>query len=138
MGTHCMIFLTIGTLYVCPKTCLPTAGSLLNSFSALTQFSMILPVFAAALKRRLMSSMNGGFERPIMATSLVVSTGAEEPAPAHDVDYLPYPETLILICFGLDSSRLAICRVKTPLRYSARMLSAVTVFGREKLRVKEP
>ena len=30
--------------------------------------------------------------------------------------YLPFAETLILICFGLDSSRLAICRVKTPLR----------------------
>ncbi len=54
------------------------------------------------------------------------------------VDYWPFPETLILICFGLDSSRFAICRVKTPLRYSARMFSELTVFGREKLRVNGP
>ena len=33
----------------------------------------------------------------------------------YDVDYLPFAETLILICFGLDSSRFAICSVKTPL-----------------------
>src|SRR5260370_42684156 len=54
------------------------------------------------------------------------------------VSYLPFAETLILICFGLDSSRLAICRVKTPLRYSARMFSELTVFGREKLRMNAP
>ena len=76
--------------------------------------------------------------RPIMAASLVVGTGADVPAPVYDVDYLPFAETLILICFGLDSSRFAICSVKTPLRYSARMFSELTVFGREKLRVKEP
>lgn len=55
-----------------------------------------------------------------------------------DVDYLPFAETLIFICFGLDSSSFAICRVKTPLRYSARMLSELTVFGKEKLRMNEP
>jgi hypothetical protein len=71
-----MIFQAMGTLYAWPKTCLPTAGSSLNSFSALTQFSIALPVFVAAFKIRLTSSMSGGFERPIMATSLIVSTGA--------------------------------------------------------------
>jgi hypothetical protein len=28
------------------------------------------------------------------------------------VDYLPFAETLILICFGLDSSRFAICKIR--------------------------
>jgi len=42
-------------------------------------------------------------------------SGAGAPTPVFDVDYLPFPETLIFICFGLDSARLAICRVKTPL-----------------------
>ena len=46
-------------------------------------------------------------------------------------DYLPFAETLILICFRFDSSRLARCSVKTPLRYSARMFSGLTVLGRE-------
>ena len=45
------------------------------------------------------------------------------------MDYLPFAETLIFICFGLDSSRFARCRVKTPLRYSARMFSELTVLG---------
>ena len=54
----------------------PRTDSSLNSFSALTQFSIILPVFAAALKIQFMNSVSGGFVRPIMATSLIVSTGA--------------------------------------------------------------
>src|ERR1700730_5562287 len=38
-------------------------------------------------------------------------SGAGAPTPVDDVDYLPRAaETLILICFGLDSSRLAMCR----------------------------
>ena len=121
-----------------PRTCLPTAGSLLSSFSALTQSSIIRPVFASALKIRRTSSVSRGSLRPNMPTSLVVSRGAGVPTPVDDVDYLPFPETLIFICFGLDSSRLAICRVKTPLRYSARMFSELTVFGSEKLLMNEP
>ena len=72
------------------------------------------------------------------ANLLGCQSGAGVPTPVDDVDYLPFPETLIFICFGLDSSRLAICRVKTPLRYSARMFSELTVFGKVKLRVNEP
>ena len=70
---------------------------------------------------------------------MVVCTGARAPTSAYEMlNYLPFAETLILICFGLDSSSFAICRVKTPLRYSARMFSELTVFGREKLRMNEP
>jgi hypothetical protein len=35
------------------------------------------------------------------------------------LDYFPIAETLILICFGLDSSRFDMRTVKAPLRYSA-------------------
>ena len=53
----------------------------------------------------------------IMATSLVVGTrGGTRPSHGIGRDYLPFAVTLILICFGLDSSRLAICSVRTPLR----------------------
>ena len=61
--------------------------------------------------------MDSSFLRSIMATSLVVGTRGEcGPSHVKVLDYLPFAETLILICLGLDSSRLAICRVKTPLR----------------------
>src|SRR5260370_41204995 len=57
--------------------------------------------------------------------------GAPTDLRMRDVDYLPFAETVIFICFGLDSSRFAICRLKTPLRYSARTLSELSVLGSE-------
>src|SRR4029077_18675510 len=48
--------------------------------------------------------------------------GPDKPTPSHRrlLDYfLPFSETLILICFGLVSSRLGIRTLNTPLRYSA-------------------
>ena len=97
----------------------PATGSSPQLFFGPNPVFDIFSVFAAALNIQLMSS-------------------ASRPLHIRNVDYLPFAETLIFICFGLDSSRFAICRVKTPLRYSARMLSELTVFGREKLRMNEP
>ena len=102
----------------------------------------VFPLFAAALKIQCISEMRDLFFRWFSAFKhgnlLGCQSGAGAPTPVDDVDYLPFPETLIFICFGLDSSRLAICRVKTPLRYSARMFSGLTVFGKVKLLVNEP
>jgi hypothetical protein len=67
--------------------------------------------------------------------------GAElSPAPISRVSsvYFPLVATPILICLGLDSSRFGKCTVKTPLLYSARIASGLTVLGKEKLRVNEP
>src|SRR5216684_2298761 len=104
----------------------------------------IFPVFAPALKIQLMSPASDLFSRWFSESNHCNLLGCQDGAGAptdlrmRDVDYLPFAETLIFICFGLDSSRFAICRLKTPLRYSARMLSELTVFGREKLRVNGP
>src|SRR6266446_9407446 len=104
----------------------------------------IFSVFAPALKIQLMSPASDLFSRWFSESNHCNLLGCQDGAGAPtdlrkvDVDYLPFAETLIFICFGLDSSRFAICRVKTPLRYSARMLSELTVFGREKLRVNGP
>src|SRR6266581_6347085 len=104
----------------------------------------IFSVFAAALKIQLMSPASDLFSRWFSESNHCNLFGCQDGAGAptdlrmRDVDYLPFAETLIFICFGLDSSRFAICRLKTPLRYSARMLSELTVFGREKLRVNGP
>jgi hypothetical protein len=104
----------------------------------------IFSVFAAALKIQLMSQASDLFSQWFSQSNhcnlLGCQYGAGVPTDLRisDVDYLPFAEMLIFICFGLDSSRFAICRVKTPLRYSARMLSELTVFGSEKLRVNGP
>src|SRR5437867_7018869 len=104
----------------------------------------IFSVFAAALKIQLMSLASDLFSRGFSESNHCNLLGCQDCAGAptdlrmRDVDYLPFAETLIFICFGLDSSRFAICRLKTPLRYSARTLSELTVFGREKLRVNGP
>jgi hypothetical protein len=103
----------------------------------------ILSVFAAALKIEFMSSPSDLFSRWFSASNhgnLLGCLRGPEPRPPHTemCDYLPFAETLIFICLGLDSSRFAICSFKTPLRYSARMLSELTVFGREKLRINGP
>ena len=51
------------------------------------------------------------------ANLLGCQSGAGVPTPVDDVDYLPRAaETLILICFGFDSSRFDMRTVKTPLR----------------------
>jgi len=104
----------------------------------------IFSVFAAALKIQLMSSASDLFSRWFSESNHCNLLGCQDGAGAptdlrmRDVDYLPFAETVIFICFGLDSSRFAICRLKTPLRYSARTLSELTVFGSEKLRVNGP
>jgi hypothetical protein len=102
----------------------------------------IFPVVAAALKIQIMRKASDLFSRWFSASkhgNLLGCLGVGRPTSTYEMwDYLPFAETLIFTCFGLDSSRLAICRLKTPLRYSARMLSKLTVFGREKLRVNEP
>jgi hypothetical protein len=51
---------------------------------------------------------------------------------------LPFSETLILICFGLVSSRLGMLTVSTPFLCPALMASVLTVLGSEKLRVNVP
>jgi hypothetical protein len=57
----------------------------------------------------------------------VTIAAAVVPAPPYmKCGLLAFPEALIFICFGLDSSRFAIRTVKAPLRYSARMLSELT------------
>src|SRR6266852_1944215 len=104
----------------------------------------IFSVFAAALKIQLMSPASDLFSRWFSESNHCNLFGCQDGAGAptnlrmRDVDYLPFAETVIFICFGLDSSRFAICRLKTPLRYSARTLSELTVFGSEKLRVNGP
>src|SRR5260370_21021096 len=104
----------------------------------------IFSVLAATLKIQLMSPASDLFSRWFSKSNHCNLLGCQDSARASnnlrlsDVDYLPFAETLIFICFGLDSSRFAICRLKTPLRYSARTLSELTVFGSEKLRVNGP
>jgi hypothetical protein len=105
----------------------------------------IFSVFAAALKIQLMSSTSDLFFRWFSTSkhgnllSCRYKAGASTDLHIIEMwDYFPLAETLIFICLGLDSSRFAICRIKTPLRYSARMLSELTVFGREKLRINGP
>src|SRR6266699_5925125 len=51
--------------------------------------------------------------------------------------YFPLPEefTLTFTWRGLDSSRFGKFTVRTPFLYSARIASAFTVFGKEKLRL---
>jgi hypothetical protein len=104
----------------------------------------IFSVFAASLKIQFMSPASDLFSHWFPESNPCNHLGCQDGAGAPtdlrmgDVDYLPFAETLIFICFGLDSSSFAICRLKTPLRYSARMLSELTVFGSEKVRVNGP
>src|SRR5882762_7598220 len=82
----------------------------------------IFSVFAAALKIQLMSPASDRFSRWFSASKhdnlLGCHDGVGAPTDLRmsDVDYLPFAETVIFICFGLDSSRFVRCKVKTPLR----------------------
>jgi hypothetical protein len=81
----------------------------------------IFSVFAAALKIQLMSPASDFFSRWFSESNHCNLLGCQDGAGAPtdlrmcDVDYLPFAETVIFICFGLDSSRFARCRDKTPL-----------------------
>jgi hypothetical protein len=81
----------------------------------------ILPRLAAPLGVQLVSSASDVFSRYLFAFdhgNLLGCRHDEQSSPhrVRSADYLPFVATLTLICFGLDSSRLAICSVKIPLR----------------------
>ncbi len=82
----------------------------------------IFSVFAAALKIQVMSPASDLFSRWFSESNHCNLLGCHDGVGAptdlrmSDVDYLPFAETVIFICFGLDSSRFVRCKVKTPLR----------------------